>query len=428
MTFNITNQFMRTYYQIGTDVLEGYVKLINGTPAIYDLDFNLVQGATQVQSPIEPVSELFLYDNVVSQELIADGKFQNVGGGGTIIFNWTEVCDPGKDIVVVNSEAVFPTPMPGSAQLSQTIAIQPNTLYNFSCVKNGTGNLVLVLDGNAIGLSQGLNTQTFQSPNSSIVVSFQQGWFDDTSSITDVSIKLASAGVTPFFHVKNSDGTVNCYLDSDHTIPYVPQGTISEKNPLESNVELDLLKSELIPVISNNEQYYLQEKTIVDNTSGTETVTRVFYDVSLNVVNSLTNYRVGNLLKNLTYYQVYYSLGGIIKQGFTALDNTTQRIYDLEFNELIGAVIVEKEESPLTIEYTGNDNEHFQLNAGSILIVNDVKCIGGHIKGKCKITINNKTIEYDAGDPFPSFNSEQVLKNEIIIQQITNHSLIFTLK
>ena len=428
MTFNITNQFMRTYYQIGNDVLEGYVKLINGTPVIYNLDFNLVPGAIQVQAPVEPVSELFLYDNVVAQELVTDGTFQNVGGAGTIIFNWTEVCDPGKDIRVVNGEAVFPAPMPGSAQLSQTVSIQPNTLYNFSCVKNGTGNLVLVLDGNAIGLSQGLNTQTFQSPNSSIVVSFQQGWFDDTSSITDVSIKLASAGVTPFFHVKNSDGTVNCYLNSAHTIPYVPQGAISEKNPLDTTVELDLLKSELIPIISNNTQYYLQEKTVVDNTTGAETVTQVFYDSNYSVVATPSSYEIGTLKKELTYYQVYYSIGGVIKQGFTALDNSVQRIYDLGFNELVGAVIVEKEDAPFTVEYTGNDNDHFQLNAGDILIVNDVKCIGGHIKGKCDITINNKKITYDAGDPFPSFNSEQVLKNEIIIQQITNHSLIFTLK
>lgn len=192
--------------------------------------------------------------------------------------------------------------------------------------------------------------------------------------------------------------------------------------------ELDLLKSELIPIISSNTQYYLQEKTVVDNTTGAETVTQVFYDSNLSVVATPSSYEIGTLKKDLTYYQVYYSIGGVIKQGFTALDNSIQRIYDSGFNELLGAIIVEKEDAPFTVEYTGNDNDHFQLNAGKILIVNDVKCIGGHIKGKCDITINNKKITYDAGDPFPNFNSEKVLKNTIIIQQITNHSLIFTLK
>lgn len=78
MAYQNKNEYMRTYYQIGSTILEGYVKLVNGAPLIYDLDFILVPGAVQVQSPIEHVivdNQTTVGDDNNHKEVLAGSSF-----------------------------------------------------------------------------------------------------------------------------------------------------------------------------------------------------------------------------------------------------------------------------------------------------------------------------------------------------------------
>ena len=196
--------------------------------------------------------------------------------------------------------------------------------------------------------------------------------------------------------------------------------------------ELDALKSELIPIIVNGVQHYLREVDVVDNTTGTFlSITQTFYDKNLNVVATPTNYEVGTVNKlDASFLKTYYTLGGNTYEGYTRLVDNVQVVYDLELDEVVGAVVVQEPTKTVTVSNqttVGSDNKHHQVLAGNSLSFSDFKCISFLIKGYCTITIDGVAIDYEDGDSF-SFSSENVLVNDITINQTTGKTIILTLE
>lgn len=208
-------------------------------------------------------------------------------------------------------------------------------------------------------------------------------------------------------------------------------GGIGSAGSSTTTVELDLLKSELIPIISSNTQYYLQEKTVVDNTTGVETVAQIFYDSNLSIVATPLSYEIGTKKSvDSEFVKTYYQVGSTILEGYSRLENGIQKIYNLNFSEVIGATAVQEPEKSVSISNqltVGSVNNHFEMLAGNSQTFSGYKCISFMVKGDCTLTIDGVTINYEDGDSF-SFSSENVLVNSITINQITNKTNILTLK
>lgn len=131
------------------------------------------------------------------------------------------------------------------------------------------------------------------------------------------------------------------------------------------------------------------------------------------------------------FMRTYYQIGSTILEGYVKVSNGNPVIYDLDYNEIVGAVQVQsptEEVFVLNQTTVGNQNEHYEVLAGNSLPISNVKCVGGLIKGDCTIIINGIAIDYEDGDPFPSYSSELTLLNSITINQITGKTIIFTLK
>lgn len=195
--------------------------------------------------------------------------------------------------------------------------------------------------------------------------------------------------------------------------------------------EIDVVKTGFVPVVYNNTQYYIQEKSVVDNTTGSETPEILYFDSSLNSIAPLPTYVVGKVKKNdADFVKTYYAIGGITYEGYSRLVNGVQVIYDLEFIEVVGAVSVQEPNKTVTVSNqttVGNTNKHYQVLAGSSLPLSTIKCISFLIKGDCTIEMDGVVLDYEDGDSF-SFSSENVLVNDITINQITGKTNILTLE
>lgn len=223
-----------------------------------------------------------------------------------------------------------------------------------------------------------------------------------------------------FFEIIN--GNIVVY---DLNMQVVPGATV-----VQDPSELDFIQSELIPIVINNQQFYLRINTVFNNLTGLpQSTINEFFDNTLNPIATPSTYKIG-LLNETEYHKTYYQLGGSTLEGYISYDGTSYRVYDLQFIEQLGAIPVGRPIQSVNVlnQLTvGDQNEHKEILAGGSFSFSNIKGISLLIKGNCTVNVNGVTISYEDGDSF-SFSSELELLNPVIVNQITGRTIVLTLK